>query len=62
MGAPMAAYITISKSLRERGGLQRGNSAGIKLYGYYTFLVGVLARLLAETNCARFFILRYNRL
>jgi hypothetical protein len=23
-------------------------------YGYYTFLVGVLARLLAETNCVCF--------
>jgi len=50
----MAAYITTSKSLKKRGDLYRGDSAGIKLYGYYTFLVGVLARLLAETNCARF--------
>jgi len=50
----MAAYITTSKSLRGRGGLQRGDSAGIKLYGYYTFLVGILARLLVEANCAYF--------
>jgi len=27
-----------------------GDSIGIKLYGYYTFLLGVLARLLAEAN------------
>jgi len=30
----MAAYITISKSLRERGGLWREDSANIKLCGY----------------------------
>ena len=54
MGAPIAAYITISKSLRGRGGLRRGDSAGIKLRGYYTFLVGVLARLLVKANYVRF--------
>ena len=54
MGAPMAAYITISKSFRGRGGLQRGDGAGTKLCGYYTFLVGVLARLLAEANYTHF--------
>jgi len=30
----MAAYITISKSLRGREGLRKGDSVGIKLYGY----------------------------
>ena len=31
-----------------------GDSASTKLCGYYTLLVGVLARLLAEANFVRF--------
>jgi len=34
MGAPTAAYITASESLGGRGGLRRGDGAGIKLCGY----------------------------
>jgi len=33
----MAAYITTSKSLRGRGGLQRGDSTDIKLYRYQQY-------------------------
>jgi len=54
MGASIAIYITISESLRGRRGLRKGDSMGIKLCGYYTFLVGVLAGLLAEANCVYF--------
>ena len=58
----MAAHTTISGGLNRRGGLGGGgrhSSAGgdgarIKLCGYYTFLVGVLAGLLAEADFVRF--------
>ena len=60
MGASTAAYTTLSGSLNRRGGLSRrrsgagGDSARTKLCGYYTFLVGVLARLSVEANFVRF--------
>ena len=58
----MAVYTTASGSFNKGKGFGWGekcnnigrDSASIKLCGYYTFLKGVLAKLLSKVNFARF--------
>ena len=63
MGTSTAMHTTTSKSLNRGGGLSGGRRSGAggdgvetKLCGYYTFLVGVLAGLLAEADFTRFLL------
>ena len=52
---PLRLCISLRVGVLGGGEVSRGgDSAGIKLCGYYTFLVGVLARLLIEANCVCF--------